>query len=242
MRRKPALLTLLAVTIALAALLFLRRPPPVPPPVVLHPTSAQALQTRRHLEALQQQLQPEPLAPEAPAPDEPKTRTATAPAGHPRPAPPRPRTLRLSEEDLNVYLADDRATRKMLAARGVKAVQVILSEPADLTIRAAIVVKGHTQNVQLDGGLAPDPKLGLRFTATHAQVGRFPLPPAVVTSQANALAARLAGQMHGRLPLAIQSVRVQDKMLVLTGLPVRRPRVRPAAPPASPPPVSPGRR
>ena len=129
----------------------------------------------------------------------------------------------------------------MLAARGVKAVQIILSEPANLTIRAAVLVKGRPQNLQIEGGLAPDPRLGLRFTATHAQVGRFPLPPAVVTTQANALAARLAGRMRGRLPLTVQSVRVQGKMLVLTGVLVRRGRITPPAP-ASPRPMSPARR
>lgn len=233
MRRTPALLTLLTVVLALTAFLLLRRPPPIPPPVVLHPTAAQSTQARRHLAALQRQFQPEAFAPEG-------LTTAAAPPQQ-RAAPPKPRTLRLSEDDLNVYLADDKSARKMLAARGVKAVQIILSEPASLTIRAAVLVKGQPQNVQLDGRLAPDPKLGLRFTATRAQVGRFPLPPAVVTAQANALAAHLVGQMHGHLPLTVQSVRVQGKMLVLTGLPVRRPRVRPPAP-ASLLPVSPAHR
>ena len=233
MRRKPVLLTLLVLALAAAALLLLRRHPPVPLPVVLRPTVRQAAQAQRHLEALQQQLQPEP----------PQRRALP---GRQTASPPRPRTLRLSEEDLNVTLAANPAARKMLAARGVKAVQIILSEPANLTIRAAVLVKGRPQNIQLDGGLAPDPKLGLRFTATHAQVGRFPLPPAAVTAQANALAARLAAQMHGPLPLTIQSVQVQGKTLVLTGLlvkrsPVKQSLVRPPAP-ASPPPVSPARR
>lgn len=215
-------------------LLLLRRPPPVPPPVVLHPTTQQAAQAQRHWEALQQELQPE----------EPPRKTM--PAGGQKAAPPKPRTLRLSEEDLNVTLAGNQAARRLLAARGVKTVQIILSEPANLTIRAAVSVKGRPQNVQLDGGLAPDPKLGLRYTATRAQVGRLPLPPSVVTAQANALAARFTGQMHGRLPFVIQSVQVQGKMLVLTGLPVKRnsvkrERVRPPAP-ASPRPASPARR
>ena len=234
MRRKPALPVLLAVALAVAATLFLRRPPPVPPPVVLHPTAARSTQARRHMQALQQQLRPE-----APAQEEAPPRGTRA--SRPQAVPPRPRTLRLSEDDLNVYLAEDKAARKILTTRGVKAVQIILSEPSNLTIRAAIVVKGHPQNIQIDGGLAPDPKLGLRFTATHAQVGRFPLPPAVVTAQADALAARLAGQMHGHLPLTVQRVQVQGKMLVLTGLLADRSRLKPPAP-ASPPPASPARR
>lgn len=233
MKRKPTALALLGVALAATALLFLRRPSPVPPPVVLYPTPRQAAQAQQHWEALQQELQPEAPPQERRPPGRQRV--------SPKLLPPKPRTLRLSEEDLNVTLAGNQAARKLLAARGVKAVQIILSEPADMTIRAAVSVNGHPQNIQLDGRLAPDPKLGLRYTATHAQVGRFPLPPAVVTAQANALATRLAGQMHGRLPLTIQSVQVQGKMLVLTGLLVKRGRVRPPAP-ASPPPMSPARR
>lgn len=232
MKRRASLLALLAVALAVMALLLLRRPPPVPPPIVLHPTPRQTARATRHMEALQQELQPE---------EPPQKGTGGGRQKAPPPAPPKPRTLRLSEEDLNVYPAGNQGARKLLAARGVKAVQIILSEPANLTIRAAVSVKGRPQNVQLDGGLAPDPKLGLRYTATHAQVGRFPLPPAAVTAQANALAARFARQMRGRLPLVVQSVQVQGKMLVLTGLLVKRTRVGPPSP-ASPRPASPAHR
>lgn len=221
MKHKPVLLTLLALVTATAALLLLHRPPPIPAPVVLHPTEQQAAQVRHHMEALQEELQPE-------EPPQKSARPVRKKA--PSPALPKIRTLRLSEEDLNVYLAGDQAARKMLAARGVKTVQILLSEPANLTIRAAVTIKDHAQNVQLDGGLAPDPKLGLRYTATHAQVGRFPLLPAVVTAQANTLAAGIAGQMHGHLPLLIQSVQVQGKVLVLTGTLVKRSRTNMPAP------------
>ena len=215
------------------ALLSLRRPPPVPPPLAIHPTAQQSARAAHHLGALEQELQPEAPRRESSRPGR--------PIASPKASPPRPRTLRLSEEDLNVYLAGNPAARKMLAARGVKTVQIILSEPAHLTIRAAVSIKGHPQNVQLDGRLSPDPKLGLRYTATRAQVGRFPLPPAVVTTQANALAARLADQLHGRLPLRVQSVQVQGKMLVLTGLLVKRAPLKAPAP-ASPRGASPAHR
>lgn len=228
MKRKPILLTLLAVLVAGSALLLGRRPPAVPPPAALRPTPLQAAQVQRHLDVLQRQLQPDPAPPPGTAPSR-------------RPAPPKPRTLRLTEEDLNVTLAGNKSARKMLAARGVKAVQVILSEPAHLTVRATVLVKGRAQNIQLDGTLAPDPKLGLRYTATRAQVGRFPLPPAAVTAQADALAARLSGQMSDHLPLTIQGVRVEGKTLVLTGLLARRISVRPLAS-ASPRSVSPAHR
>ena len=228
MKRKPILLTLLAVLVAGSALLLGRRPPAVPPPAALRPTPLQAAQVQRHLDVLQRQLQPDPAPPPGTAPSR-------------RPAPPKPRTLRLTEEDLNVTLAGNKSARKMLAARGVKAVQVILSEPAHLTVRATVLVKGRAQNIQLDGTLAADPKIGLRYTATRAQVGRFPLPPAAVTAQADALAARLSGQMSDHLPLTIQGVRVEGKTLVLTGLLARRISVRPLAS-ASPRSVSPAHR
>ena len=228
MKRKPILLTLLAVLVAGSALLLGRRPPAVPPPAALRPTPLQAAQVQRHLDVLQRQLQPDPAPPPVTAPSR-------------RPAPPKPRTLRLTEEDLNVTLAGNKSARKMLAARGVKAVQVILSEPAHLTVRATVLVKGRAQNIQLDGTLAADPQIGLRYTATRAQVGRFPLPPAAVTAQADALAARLSGQMSDHLPLTIQGVRVEGKTLVLTGLLARRISVRPLAS-ASPRSVSPAHR
>jgi len=237
LKSKPALLALLLVLPAASALLFLRRPPPVPPPVVLHPTARQAAQAQRHIEGLQRELQQDAAPPE----EAPQGRSKKGGSKKAWLAPPRPRTLRLSEEDLNVYLASNRTARKMLAARGVRAVQLVLSEPANLSIHAAVTVNGRAQNVQFDGALAPDSKLGLRYTATHAQVGRFSLPPAAVTAQANALAARLARQMHGRLPLAVQSIQVQGKTLVIMGIPVSRAKGTPRAP-ASPPPVSPARR
>ena len=93
----------------------------------------------------------------------------------------------------------------MLAARGVQTVQLVLAEPANLTIHAAVTLKGRAENVQLDGSLAPDAKTGLRFTAAHAQVGRLPMPPSMVTAQADALAAGLLKKVHGRLPLAVQA-------------------------------------
>lgn len=222
--RRPVIFALVVLGAASLAFFFLRRHPPAPP-VILHPTPQRLGQAQRHLDALQSEvLQPETI----PLPTRPSEAVPlaahrhTARRGVPAARRPALRTLRVSEDDLNVYLAGNLATRKLLGSNGVRAVQLVLAEPANLTIHAAVALKGHTQNVQIDGSLAPDPKIGLRFTATHAQVGRFPLPPAVVTAQANALAARLLKKVHGRLPLAIQSVQVQGKMLMLTGILVRR--------------------
>ena len=187
---------LLLLPLGIAGLLYVLRPQPVPPPLALHPTAKQTALAERRLDGLKDQI--------------------LAPTGR------GPRTIRVSQDDLNVYLAGNRVARKLLRSRGVRAVQITLQEPAGLSLRAALTLQGHPRNVQLDGTLAPDPALGLRFTATHAQMGRFPLPAALLTAQANALAARFARQMAGRLPLTIQGVQVQGHTLVITGTPVTR--------------------
>lgn len=248
MKRKPAILVFVVLGGAALALIVLRRHPPAPPPVILHPTPQRLAQAQRHLEALQTEaLQPDTLAAEAVHLEAPPTPSTQALRRHGAASVRRPalRTLHISEEDLNVYLAGNQATRKLLGAHGVKAVQLVLNEPAHLTIHASVALRGRAQNVQLDGSLTPDPQTGLRFTATHAQVGRFPMPPAVVTAQANAIAARLLKKVHGRLPLAIRSVQVQGKTLVLTGVLVRShpaPRQAPPGKAASPRLMLPARR
>jgi len=196
MKRRSGWLLLLLVGLAAGGAFLLFRPRPVPAPRVLHPTVRQAALARRHIEGLSQQL------------------TQTSSRG--------PRTFKVSESDLNVYLASSQSTRRLLSSHGVHAVQVTLEEPANLILRASVDLNGHPQNVQLDGALAPDPQLGLRFTATHAQIGQFPLPAAALATQANALAARFSRQMAGRLPFTIQSVRVHNKSLLVTGIPLNR--------------------
>ena len=251
--RRRAIFALAILGAAALAFFFLRRHPPAPPPVVLHPTPQRLAQAQSDLEAFQKQMtQPEESLPAPAIPA--KTHRLIAPRRSAAARRAVLRTLRVSEEDLNVYLAGNQATRKLLDAHGVRAVQLVLAEPANMTIHAAVALKGRTQNVQLDGTLAPDPKMGLRYNATHAQVGRFSMPSAVVTAQGNALAASLLKKVHGRLPLAIQSVQVQGKMLVLTGILLKRglsphqpPAPRAAASPQSasparhsqPPPASP---
>ena len=184
---------------------LLLRPAPAPPPVMLHPTAQQAAQTRQHLAAL--------------------SRSGTQ-------AEPGPRTLRLSETDLNVTLASNKSVHQLLTKRGVEAVQIVLLEPDAVVLRAAVRVQGHSQNVQISGTLSPDSRTGLRFTETTAQVGRFPLPQALVNAQANQLAARFSQPLLGRLSLTVQSVRVENKDLVLTCAPAAM---------ASPPAASPAR-
>ena len=204
---KRSTLLLLIVGVALGLWMVLRSPP-APPPAVLHPTPRRLAQAETHL------------------------------AGLDRAAPGLgPRTLRLSEDDLNVYLAGSRPARKLLAAHGVQAVQLVLREPADVIVHATVRVHNHAQNIQVSGALAPDTKTGLRFTADAARVGSFPLPAPVVTAEANALAAHFSDQFQRRLALSVQSVRVQKKDLVIVGLPISIPTAA-----ASPQSKSPGRR
>ncbi len=170
---------------------LLLRPAPAPP-VVLHPTAVQITQTEQHLAGLGQAAS--------------KTRAG-------------PRTLRLSENDLNVTLAANRSVRTLLAKRGVEAVQIVLQEPDAVVVHASVRVQGHLQNVQLSGTVSPDPRTGLRFTASAAQAGRLPLPAALVNAQANQLAARFSHPFLSRLALTVQSVSVQKQDLVLTCVP-----------------------
>ena len=186
----------LLLPLGVAGLLYALRPPPVQPPLTLHPTAHRAALAARHVESIKDQVM--------------------APTGH------GPRTIRVSEDDLNVYLASSRTVRDLLKSRGVQAVQITLQQPAGMSLRAAVTLQGQVRNVQIDGLLAADPGLGLRFTATHAQVGRIPLPAALLTRQANALAAHFSQIMAGRMPITIQSVEVQGHTLVVKGTPVTR--------------------
>ncbi len=171
---------------------FLLRPAPAPPPVALRPSVRQVAETQKHLDVLGKTV----------------SRPGTG-----------PRTLRLSENDINVALASSPSLKKLLTTHGVKAVQIVLQEPDSVVVHASATVQGRVQNIQISGAVAPDPKLGVRFTATSAQVGSLPLPAALVTSQANGLAARFSRQLLSHFSLSVQGVYVQKKDLVIVGIP-----------------------
>lgn len=187
-----------------------------PPPVVPHPTVQRVAQATHRLETLFQAVPP----------------AAAMPAKGPH-TPPKPRTLRVSEDDINVYLAGNAAARALLKSRGVQAVQVVLTPPDVITLHAIFVLHGEPRTVQISGILTPNPTQGINFAATQAQAGHFPLPPGVVSSQAQTILRGFILRSHHRLPLTVQSVEIEDKTLVITGLPV---------PPETPPPASPAHR
>jgi hypothetical protein len=208
LKRKTPLILLLVAVLGVAAW-FLLRPKPAPAPVMLHPTPGQFADTQKRLTGLEQAA----------------SKSGTG-----------PRTLRLSENDINVALAGSRPLQKLLASHGVQAVQVVLREPDSVIIHAAATVRGRTRNIQLSGTLAPDPKTGLRFIASGAQVGSLPLPAAMVTAEAGSLAAHFARQFLRRRAFSVQSVSVQKKELVIVGVPTP-----PPLPSASRQSASPGR-
>lgn len=187
-----------AVLVVLGLLLFgglgwfLLRPAPAPPPVVLRPTAHQVAEAQKHLDVLGKAV----------------SRPGT-----------NPRTLRLSENDINVALAGNPSLKKLLAAHGVKAVQVVLQEPDGIIIHASAAMQGQVKNIQISGSVTPDPKLGVRFTAAGAQVGSLPLPAALVTSEANGLATHFSRQLLSHVSLSVQGVYVQKKVLVIVGVP-----------------------
>jgi hypothetical protein len=208
LKRNLVILLIIAVLGGCAWLLL--RPKPAPAPVMLHPTTRQVADTQKRLTGLEQ--------------------AASKPGTSPR-------TLRLSENDLNVALAGSRPLQKLLASHGVQAVQIVLREPDSVIIHAAATVRGQTRNVQISGTLAPDPKTGLRFIASGAQVGSLPLPASVVTAEAGSLASHFARQLLRRRAFSVQSVLVQKKELVIVGIPT--PLL--PLPSASPQSASPGR-
>ncbi len=188
-----------------------------PPPVVPHPTVQRVAQATHRLETL---FQPEPPA------AGPHAKGLQAKGPH---TPPKPRTLRVSEDDINVYLAGNAAARALLKSHGVQAVQVVLTPPNAITLHAIFILRGQPRTVLISGIVTPNPTQGVNFAATQAQAGHFPLPPGVVSSQAQTILRGFIVRSHHRLPLTVQSLDIEGKTLVITGVPVS---------PENPPPAS----
>ena len=192
-----------------------------PPPVVPHPTVQRVAQATHRLETLFQTVPP-----------------AAGPHAENQHTPIQPRTVRVSEDDINIYLAGNAAARALLKSRGVEAVQIVLTPPNAVTLHAIFVLHGEPRTVQISGLLTPNPTQGVNFAATQAQAGHFPLPPGVVSSQAQTILRGFVHRSHHRLPLTVQSLQIEGKTLVITGLPVS-PEI---SSPETPPPASPARR
>ncbi len=205
----------LAVLAGLASLLIRK---PVPPPVVPTYTPRQAQTAQEHINAVRAELF-QPAARQSPSPrSAPAADTPTVQHVRQAHGPDLVR-LQLSQADLNAYFATNPQVKAMLATHHVQAVQALLSAPRGITVRATMLRGGHPYNIQVETTLRADPKAGLQVTATGAQVGRLPLPPALLAAQANKVAAQITAKMQGRLPLVLKDVRVQGDHLVLLGVP-----------------------
>jgi len=210
-KRRVGLLVFALVVLAGLATLLTRKP--VPPPVVATYTPRQAQAAQEHINAVRAELFQPDARPSAQSAD-------TAAVQHVRQAHgPDLVRLQLSQADLNAYLATNPQVKAMLANRHVQAVQALLRPPHGMTVRATLLRGGHSYNIQLETTVRADPKAGMQVSITGAQVGRLPLPPALVTAQANKIAGQMTGKMRGRLPLVLKDVRVQGDHLVLIGVP-----------------------
>ncbi len=202
MRSRRRLLLLALFLLAGAAVLRLR-PRAVPAPVVLRYTPQQAAAAQERLDTLRDQVAPPAHIIGARGPSAGRSVS--------------PIQLNISQADLNTYLATNPRVRALLAAKGVRAVQVILSPPQGATFRAAVIYKGQRANVQVTGTLLPSPRTGLRLHVLGAQVGRLPLPPSVVSAQADKIAAQIVGRAQGRLPMTVEQVQVTNGHIALIG-------------------------
>lgn len=210
-RRRVGLLVFALVVLAGLAMLLTRKP--VPPPDVVTYTPRQAQAAQEHISAVRAQLFQPDARQNPPAAD-----TPTVQHVHQTHGPDLVR-LQLSQADLNAYFATNPQIKVMLAGRHVQAVQALLHPPHGITVRATLLRGGHPYNIQLETSVRADPKAGMQVTVTGAQVGRLPLPPALVTAQANKAAGQVTAKMRGRLPLVLRDVSVQGDRLVLIGVP-----------------------
>lgn len=210
-RRRVGLIV--CALVLLAGLLLVLTRKPVPPPTVAVYTPQQAQDAQAHVNAVRAQL----FQPDA-GPSAPHTDTDTVQHVHQAHGPDLVR-LQLSQADLNAYFATNPQVKAMLTAHHVRAVQMLLHAPRGIVVRATLLRGGHPYNIQLETTVRANVRTGLQVTATGAQVGRLPLPPALVTAQANKVAGQLTGKMRGRLPLALRDVQVQGDHLVLIGVP-----------------------
>lgn len=210
-KRRVGLLAFALIILAGLGLLLMRKP--VPPPTVAVYTPRQAQTAQEHVNAVRAELFQPDAKPSAPHAD-----TDAVQHVHQTHGPDLVR-LQLSQADLNAYAATNPQVKAMLMSHHVRAMQMLLKPPYGIVVRATLLRGGHPYNIQVETTVRADAKMGMRVTATGAQVGRLPLPPALVTAQANKVAGELTGKMRGRLPLVLKDVRVQGDHLVLIGVP-----------------------
>lgn len=232
-RRLMAVVYGISLLLLAIALYLAYGPKPPPPPIVLPVSHQQAAAATSRIDAVRQALIQPPTAPAqassapniAHASSGPHARVPSFPA-HLVPPPPvevtrRPNggdmvTLRVSQSDVNAYLASDPKSIALLRAHGVHAVSVNFDPPNQITIHAAATFHGMSGNGIVTASLVPDPKTGMRLNIQDARFGR--LPPSALTSAANTIVARVLQTHHAPLGLTIRSAQIVGTELVITGV------------------------
>lgn len=171
-------------------------PPPVPAPVVRRYSTAETRTARRRVEQMRDAF----LRP--------------APPAIPGRKPSNTVRVQISEADLNAFLSTNPALQAKLKERGVQALQVVLRAPQSVDVRAAVLVRGQTQNVRVLGDLLPGDPDGVRLRLVSAQTGRVALPLKFITPRAD----KIMAQLTGRLPVRVRRVQIVNSTLVLSGV------------------------
>jgi hypothetical protein len=225
----------------LVALYYAYGPKPPRPPVVLPVSPEQAAAAAQRIDAVRQALTQPPSVNSSAAVGPSSGHASSSHASRPlratlRSMPPPPVvekrgpggvdqvTMRVTQSDINAYLASNPKIHAFLLSRGIHAVSVELNPPDEITVRAAATYQGLSGNGVLTAALTPDPNTVIHLDITDARFGR--LPPALIKATADQIVGRLLGRAHGALPLDVRSVQVVGTDLVLNG-------VRPPAPPHS---------
>ena len=171
-------------------------PPPAPAPVVRRYSPAETRTARRHVEEMRDVF----LRPAPPAVPGKKQSNLVR--------------VQISEADLNAFLSTNPALQAKLRERGVQALQVMLHAPQGVDVRAAVLVRGQTQNVRVLGDLLPGDPDGVRLRLVSAQAGRVALPLKFITPRAD----KIMAQLTGRLPVQVRRVQIVKNTLVLSGV------------------------
>lgn len=218
MKRRKSFLALLFLLVAAAVVIRVFMPKPAPAPVVKQYTPQEAQTAERNISAVQKKIVGQPALVPIPPPygAVPQNGNDAKPNIQSRDARDVVR-VQLSEADLNAYAATDSQVKAALAKKGVRAVQILLSEPSNIILRAAITYKGRAANLQVAGTLVPSAKTMMGVHVSSAKIGSVPIPAGTVSAEVDKLAFDAAEPMRNSLRLVVNDVRVVNHNLILIG-------------------------